>query len=321
VAFLVIIHLTQPPEEPIDNADEKVMALGYFDGVHLGHQQVIKTAVNIARSKGQKSAVMTFHPHPSVVLKKMTKRSDYLTPSEEKIKLMEELGVDLLYVVHFDLAFSQLSSQTFIDQYIIRLNVRHVVAGFDFTYGRMAKGTMETIEQESRGVFAVTVVSKLTINDQKVSTTQIRTLIFSGELKEAQVYLGRPYRMTGTVVHGDQRGGAELGFPTANVRVDDAYVIPDQGIYAVRMNVENTWINGMGYIGDRPTFYKGAASIVIEVHLFCFNQSIYGEIVQVEWYKKLREDIDFKSVDSLIEQMHKDEQNALAFFKEFQNER
>jgi len=318
VAFLVIIHLTQPPEEPMDNADEKVMALGYFDGVHLGHQEVIRTAVTIAHSKGQKSAVMTFHPHPSVVLKKMTNRSDYLTPSEEKVKLMEELGVDLLYVVRFDLAFSQLSPQAFIDRYIIRLNVRHAVAGFDFTYGRMAKGTMETIQQESRDMFAVTVVPKLMINDQKVSTTQIRTLIFSGKVEEAQAYLGRPYHMTGVVVHGDNRGEAELGFPTANVKVDDTYVIPDQGIYAVRMNVGNIWLNGMGYIGDRPTFYKEATAIVIEIHLFGFNKSIYNETVQVEWYKKLREDISFTSVDSLIEQMHRDKQDTLAFFEDIQ---
>ena len=180
------IHLTQPSEEPIDGAGEKVMALGYFDGVHLGHQEVIKTAVNIAHSKGQKAAVMTFHPHPSVVLKKMDKRSDYLTPPEEKAKLIKALGVDLLYFVRFDSAFSQLSPQAFIDQYIIRLNVKHVVAGFDFTYGRMAKGTMETIKQESRNMFAVTTVPKLVINDHKVSTTHIRELILAGKMEEAQ---------------------------------------------------------------------------------------------------------------------------------------
>ncbi|GGH82065.1 riboflavin kinase/FMN adenylyltransferase [Pullulanibacillus pueri] len=310
------IHLTQPPEGPIDNAGEKVLALGYFDGIHLGHQKVIKTAIDIAREKGQKAAVMTFHPHPSVVLKKMSKREDYLTPPAEKAALLKEMGVDILYFVRFDQAFSRLSPQDFIDQYVIRLNVKHVVAGFDFSYGRMAKGTMETLSDHSRNMFGVTTIPKFTIRDKKVSTTHIRELILDGKVHEAIAFLGRPYQMSGMVVHGDKRGGATLGFPTANVKTHEPYVCPSQGIYAVRMEVEHKWYEGMGYIGERPTFYEGAKPVVIEINLFDFDQTIYGETVKVEWHAKMRDDIAFTNVDDLITQMSKDKQDIIQFFHE-----
>lgn len=308
-----IIRLTHPPDIPLDNAGEKVMALGYFDGVHVGHQEVINTAVNLAKQKGMKSAVMTFHPHPSVVLKQLAKRDDYLTPPEQKAADIKKLGVDFLYFVRFDKEFSSLLPQAFIDEYIIRLNVKHAVAGFDFTYGKMAKGNMETITQHSRNMFETTTIQKVTLDGEKVSTTKIRELVQEGAIEKANNLLGRPYRMDGMVIHGDKRG-RKMGFPTANIKVHSPYVLPSDGIYAVKMQTESGWHQGVGYIGKRPTFYNEHQPAVVEVHLFDFDSNIYGETVSVEWYSKVRDDISFDSAEELIGQMEKDKQEAEAFF-------
>lgn len=307
-----VIHLTQPPEK--NHKDQLVLALGYFDGVHIGHQKVIKTAVEVAREKGLKAAVMTFHPHPSVVLKQMSKRDDYLTPPEEKAALIKELGVDILYFVKFDQELSGLSPQAFVDEYIIGLNVKHVVAGFDFTYGRMAKGNMETIQEHSRNMFNITIVPKVTLDGEKVSTTKIRDLIKSGNIGEIKNFLGRHYRMRGMVVHGDKRGGSVLGFPTANVKTHDPYVYPDIGIYVVRMILEDGVHNGAGYIGTRPTFYENEKKPVVEVHLFDFDQDIYGESVTIEWIDRIRGDMKFDNIEDLIAQMKNDFDQARQYF-------
>lgn len=309
-----IIRLTHPIREWPGPAEDKVMALGYFDGVHIGHQNVIKTAVKIASEKSLKSAVMTFHPHPSVVLPRLAKRDDYLTPLTEKAAILEDLGVDLLYVVRFDQAFSRLSPQEFVDEYLIKLQVKHAVAGFDFTYGHMAKGTMETLPGHARNMFEVTVVPRIDLNGEKVSTTKIRELILQGRVREAADYLGRPYRMRGIVVHGDKRGKAVLGFPTANVRIQEPYVYPETGIYAVRMETAAGAYNGVGYIGKRPTFYEGDPPVSLEVFLLDFDGDLYGETVAVEWLEKIRDDQKFADAEALIEQMKRDVERAKALF-------
>jgi len=307
-----VIHLTQPPEK--NRPDQLVLALGYFDGVHIGHQKVIQTAVKIARDHGMKAAVMTFHPHPSVVLKHMSKRDDYLTPPEEKAILMKQLGVDIVYFVKFDHDLSRMSPQDFIDRYVIGLNVKHVVAGFDYTYGRMAQGNMETMKEHSRNMFTVTVIPKVALFNEKVSTTKIRELIQSGDVESARPLLGRPYRIKGMVVHGDKRGNT-LGFPTANIKTLDPYVFPERGIYAVRLMLDDEVYQGAGYIGTRPTYYDNEQPVV-EVFLFDFHRTIYGETVTVEWLKRLRDDKKFDRSEDLVQQMHRDIEAAKRYFQE-----
>jgi riboflavin kinase/FMN adenylyltransferase len=307
------IFLKEPPNTPQDNGKEKVIALGYFDGLHIGHQKVIQTAVDQAREKGMQAAVMTFHPHPSMVLKKLKKRDNYLTPPEEKADVLAGLGVDLVYFVTFDDAFSQLSPQDFIDQYLIKLHAKHIVAGFDFTFGKMAKGDMSNIGEYSRKMFTHTVVSKVERDGEKISTTRIRELILNGDTEHAARYIGRPYEMQGVVVHGDKRGRT-LGFPTANLQFKDPYVHPAKGIYAVKMKVDNTWYNGLANVGTRPTFYTDGKSITIEVYLLDFNQDIYDKEVAVNWFKRLRPEEKFDNVDDLIKQMKQDEVDARAYF-------
>lgn len=177
-----VITIHHPHHLQKENFEPMAMALGYFDGVHLGHQRVIQTAKRIAEEKGIKSAVMTFDPHPSVILRREVQHIEYITPLEEKMELVNKLGIEYLFVVKFSHPFADLLPQEFIDQYIIGLNVVHLVAGFDYSYGKMGKGTMETIPFHSRGKFDYTTVPKLTNGKEKVSSTLIRSFIKEGKM-------------------------------------------------------------------------------------------------------------------------------------------
>lgn len=290
------------------------MALGYFDGVHLGHQKVITEAKRQAEKKGYHSAVMTFDPHPSVVLGKTNKHVQYITPLSNKIKLIEELGIDYLFIVHFTPAFANLLPQEFIDQYVIDLNVKHVVAGFDYSYGRMGKGTMEILPFHSREKFTFTVVDKLTSSgNEKVSSTRIRQYLKDGRTAELPELLGRFYKTAGTVIHGDKRGRT-IGFPTANVETNEEYILPPLGVYAVKIKINENWHEGVCNVGYKPTFNKEALRISVEVNIFNFDKDIYGEHVIVEWHKYLRKEQKFSGINDLVAQIEKDKQNAIQYF-------
>jgi riboflavin kinase/FMN adenylyltransferase len=289
--------------------------MGYFDGVHLGHQEVIKGAVKAAKANGLKSAVMTFDPHPSVVLGKSIKHVEYITPLEDKIAIIEQLGVDYLFIVHFTHEFAGLLPQEFIDDYVIALNVKQAVAGFDFTYGKMGKGTMETIQFHSRGQFDYTVVPKLSLSGEKISSTGIRARLRSGEMDKIPGLLGRRYRTSGTVVHGDKRGRT-IGFPTANVDVPAEYILPPTGVYAVRIKVKGSWHHGVCNLGYKPTFRDvQAGRPTVEIYIFDFNDEIYGEQVMVEWHQRIRSEKKFSGIGELVEQIGKDKQEAQAYFE------
>lgn len=309
------IFLNQQPYIEQKDSNEKVIALGYFDGLHLGHRHVIEQAVKIAAEKNLESAVMTFYPHPSVVLSPSRKREDSLTPPDLKVGIIEEMGVDLLIFVHFDLELSQLSPQDFVDQYLIRFHAKHIVAGYDFTFGRKAEGNMNNIDQFSRSMFSYTVVPKVERFGEKVSTTHIRERIIDGAVDEAAELLGRPYRITGKVVHGDQRGRT-LGFPTANVASENFFVMPANGVYAVRLNVDGKSLNGICSIGTRPTFYRQPdAKTTVEVYVLNYSGDLYDKQVSVDWYKRLREEIKFSGADALIQQMDQDKADTEAYFR------
>jgi riboflavin kinase/FMN adenylyltransferase len=311
---LETIFLDQQPYIEKGDSNEKVIALGYFDGLHLGHRHVIEQAVKIAAEKNLESAVMTFFPHPSVVLSPSKKRDDSLTPTDLKTEIIEKMGVDLLIFVHFDLKLSQLSPQDFVDQYLIRFHAKHIVAGYDFTFGRKAEGNMNNIDQFSRSMFSYTVVPKVERFGEKVSTTHIRECILEGAVDEAAELLGRPYRITGKVIHGDQRGRT-LGFPTANVASKNLFVMPANGVYAVRLNVNGKSLDGICSIGTRPTFYRQpGAKTTVEVYVLNFSGNLYDRLVSVDWYKRLREEIKFSGADALIQQMDKDKAATESFF-------
>jgi len=293
---------------------KSVMALGYFDGVHLGHQKVIGTAKQIAEEKGLTLAVMTFHPHPSHVLGRDKEPKDLITPLEDKINQIEQLGTEILYVVKFNEVFASLSPKQFIDQYIIGLNVQHAVAGFDFTYGKYGKGTMETMPADLDGKAECTMVEKLTEQDKKISSSYIRTALQNGDVELANVLLGQPYFIKGIVIHGDKRGRT-IGFPTANVGLNNSYIVPPTGVYAVKAEVNGEVYNGVCNIGYKPTFYeKRPEQPSIEVNLFDFDQEVYGAAIKIEWYKRIRSERKFNGIKELTEQIEKDKQEAIRYF-------
>ncbi|MBM7655141.1 bifunctional riboflavin kinase/FAD synthetase [Neobacillus cucumis] len=309
-----VIRLSYPINLSNIELPPLAMALGYFDGVHRGHQQVILKAKAKAEENNLSSAVMTFDPHPSVVLGKNTQHDQYITPLVEKVKIIQELGIDYLFIIEFTPEFANLLPQEFIDQFVIGLNVQHVVAGFDFTYGRMGKGNMETLPFHSRDQFTYTVVPKFMEGDEKVSSTRIRYLLKEGKTSELPLLLGRFYTTTGIVVHGDKRGRT-IGFPTANVELYQEYITPPTGVYAVRLMLEQNWYNGVCNVGYKPTFNKESLQISIEVHLFEFNQDIYGKEVIIEWHQYLRKEQKFAGIEQLVAQIEKDKQNSLLYFE------
>ncbi|WP_459499855.1 bifunctional riboflavin kinase/FAD synthetase [Bacillus sp. C1] len=313
-----LIHLTHPHEQNKVELPPTVMALGFFDGIHLGHQRVIRTAKKIADERGYKSAVITFHPHPSVVLGKKEAHVEYITPLSIKEKVIADLGIDMLYVVKFDELFAGLLPQQFVDEYIIGLNVKHVVAGFDYSYGRLGKGTMETLPFHARGEFTQTVIEKVEFQEEKVSSTALRKLIRNGEMEQIPSILGRAYTVEGTVVHGDKRG-RQIGFPTANVALSDEYLLPPVGVYAVRLKVYDEWHDGVCNIGYKPTFKEEERKLSIEVHLFHFNEDIYDQVVAVEWHMRIREEKKFNGIDELVAQIEKDKKTAQEYFSTAKN--
>ncbi|MDG5788996.1 riboflavin biosynthesis protein RibF [Evansella sp. AB-P1] len=290
------------------------IALGFFDGVHRGHQEVILNAKEEGDKRGLKSAVMTFFPHPKEVLRKK-KGVKYLTTIRKKEQLIQQLGIDYMFIVEFDQAFSELTPQQFVDQYLIDINVKHVVAGFDYTYGRLGKGTMETFPFHARDKLSFTTIDKIEEDGQKISSTAIRSYLEQGKIQQANHFLGWSYEIEGLVVHGEQRG-REIGFPTANVQTEKQTFIPNSGVYIVRILVDNVWYDGVCNIGYKPTFHEiENREQVIEVHILNFNNNIYGKTVVIQWLKKIRNEIKFISLEELKGQIANDVMHALEYFQ------
>ncbi|HHY74669.1 MAG TPA: bifunctional riboflavin kinase/FAD synthetase [Bacillus bacterium] len=316
-----IFQIRHPHTIKKEELPQIVVALGYFDGVHLGHQKVITTAIKKAEQLGCKSAVMTFYPHPSVVLRNSSAHEQCITSIEDKKEEITKLGIDYLFIVEFTPSFAELLPQQFVDQYIIELNVKHVVAGFDYTYGRLGKGTMETLPFHSREQFTQTVVDKVVENNEKVSSTLIRELILNGRVDILPNYLGRYYKTKGVVIHGEKRGRT-IGFPTANIEHLANYILPYTGVYAVYIQLSGIWYNGVLNIGYKPTFHDpDTVKQSIEVHIIDFNESIYGKEVQIMWLKRIRSEQKFNSVKELVSQIQRDKKEANHYFEEMKGKK
>lgn len=303
------IVINHPHHYEKESLPPLILALGYFDGIHIGHQRVINTAVELAERNGAIPAVMSFHPHPSVVLGKADENWTYITPLEEKKKILESMSVKQFYLVKFDLDFASLSPEDFVNQYIIGLNVQHVVTGFDFTYGKYGKGNVETLIKDADGKFGQTVIEKIEEEGQKISSTLIRQCLKDGLVERIIPYLGRRYKLNGTVIHGDKRGRT-IGFPTANLETD-VYTLPKVGVYAVEVCVDQEKYYAMANVGYKPTFKNDQKKPSLEVHIFDFQKEIYGKTVSVTWLKRIRDEKKFNSIDELIQQLKKDKSEAL----------
>lgn len=298
---------------------EMAIALGFFDGVHRGHQKVIGMAKEKADQLGVKSGVMTFYPHPKEVLRPETADEvKYLSAIDDKAELISYTGVDYLIIVEFDPQFADLSPQQFVDQYLIGQNIVHVVAGFDYTYGRLGKGTMETLPFHSRGMLTQTVVDKVASPTEKISSTSIRKALVHGDMGTVNAYLGRKYSLSGYVEHGEKRGRT-IGFPTANLSVDEKTLTPAPGVYAVRVKLEGESgeYEGICNIGFKPTFHEERPkSPVLEIHLFNFSETIYDRKITVRFYDFIRGEVKFSGVDELVAQIESDVDQVKTFFKD-----
>ncbi|PRO65186.1 bifunctional riboflavin kinase/FAD synthetase [Alkalicoccus urumqiensis] len=299
-----IIKITHPdlPSE----TQASVCALGFFDGVHRGHKKVLQEAVREAEKRSISAAAMTFTPHPKEVLRGET--APLLTPDDEKASLIEAEGIDILYMVTFDERFADLSPQEFVDDYIIGLQIEHVAAGFDYTYGSKGKGTMDSFAFHSRGRVTHTVVEKYEESGEKISSTAVREFLSEGRTDDAAVLLGRPHSVSGKVVYGEQRGRT-IGFPTANVEVDKAVVLPAAGVYAVTFSLDGEILEGVANIGVKPTFHEEHPK-TLEVHLFSFDETIYDRFVSVHFHERIRGEVKFPSFDALKTQIAADAQEA-----------
>lgn len=282
-----------------------VLAIGVFDGLHIGHQCLIKAAVKKAKAIGGPAIVMTFSPHPVQVLKPNS-YMPFVVSLKHRLKLIERLGVKVCIVVHFTKKFSQLSARQFVKRYLADgIRPEEVYVGNDFRFGQERSGTIEDFREEGRLYgFRVNTVPTVKSGNKKIGSSYIRRLIIDGKLSLAKRFLGRNVSVMGTVVRGDGRG-RRLGFPTANIHPQNA-VIPPVGVYAVYGRIGNKCYKGMANIGCRPSFKKKEDSIILEVHLFHLKRSLYGQEIIIEFVKKIRKERAFPSQEQLIAQIKKD---------------
>lgn len=286
-----------------------MVAIGDFDGVHLGHQEVIGRALSTAKKLGLPTAIMTFHPHPRAVMGQ-DKYTELLTPMNKKMMIFESLGINHAYIVTFDASLMRLSPEQFVDQVLDRLGVNSVICGFDFTFGFQGKGTPDSLCNLSHGKFSVEVVRPFHMDGEKVSSTLIRESLQQGDIDTVTRLLGRPYSISGIVVDGEKRGRT-IGFPTANLQLDEPYVKPTNGVYAIKATVKGETYKGVMNIGVKPTFSSGEPKPSFEAHLFDFSEQIYGEHVNVELIAFLRPERKFSSIDDLVAQIKLDVETAL----------
>lgn len=312
-----IIYLHYPYDKTIIPDDKVVLALGFFDGVHRGHQSVIRTAKDIANQNQIKLAAMTFNHHPSVVFDQRTNSPEnslsYITSVSRKAKLMEDLGVNILYVADFTSSFAKQSANQFIDNYIVGLNAETVVAGFDYTFGPIDKANMDILPTLAQGRFDVVKVEKLKVDGEKASSSRIRSLITIGNIDEANTLLGYPFETHGIVVHGEARGRT-LGYPTANIISSENQVVLGIGIYVVEIKIGAEWHQGMASVGKNVTFGKNR-KVTTEINILDFKREIYGEEVDIKWYNRIRGEEMFTSAEELVDQLQRDEVATRSFFK------
>lgn len=291
---------------PIDGPSS--VTIGFFDGVHLGHQAVIRRAVEIGGEQALHPAVVTFDRHPLQTLSP-GKVPPLLTTLRKKAELIEELGVDRLFVLEFTEEVSRWTPETFVDRILVRgLNARHVVVGTNFTFGHRAAGNVGVLaELGAGGGFAVEGVGLFTLDGRRVSSTSVREALAEGDLAWPERALGRRYSVEGTVVPGAGRG-KDLGFPTANLRTPAGIQLPGRGVYAGRAGTGGRWWKAAINVGINPTF--GEEPLHVEAHLLDFDGALSDSVLAVEFWVRLRDEVRFDSSSALARQMGDDVQRT-----------
>lgn len=291
--------------------DYAVVTSGTFDGVHVGHQKILSRLNEIARSNSGETVVITFWPHPRLVLHPEDTSLKLLNTFEEKAELLKRQGIQHLVRIPFTKEFSQLSSEEFISRILVQtIGTKKLVIGYDHHFGKNREGSFEQLKLNApKYGFEVEEIPRQDVDHIGVSSTKIRKALEEGDIGTATHLLGAPYSLTGRVVMGDKLGRI-LGFPTANLEIDTQYkLIPIDGIYAVTVLHEHQQYKGMMYIGNRPTVNGTKRNL--EVNIFDFQREIYGESLTVFFHKLLRDDSKFNDLEELKKQLYVDKKEAL----------
>jgi riboflavin kinase/FMN adenylyltransferase len=280
------------------------VTIGNFDGVHLGHQQLFAEVVDRARRSSGSSVVVTFDPHPLRVLRPQGIK--LISTIEQKIEWIDRAGIDHLVIIPFDRAFAATTAEQFVQDILLdTIGMKELVVGYDYAFGKGRSGDTNFLREQGRlKRFPVTVVDAIHRNDMLVSSTQIRNLVAEGRMMDSRKLLGRPYQIRGTVQVGKMRGGSEIGYPTANLKVNEEDLVPRIGVYAVQVICEGKCYGGVLNIGYNPTF--GEDKLVAETHIFDFNKDIYGRPIRINLLKFLRDERKFGGIDDLAKQIAED---------------
>jgi riboflavin kinase/FMN adenylyltransferase len=302
--------------EKYENSINSVITIGTFDGVHVGHQKIIKRLVKTAKKENLKAVVLTFFPHPRMVLQKDA-NIKLINTIEEKAELFNKFGIDNLVVKKFTKAFSRLSAEDFAKQVLVdKLNAKKVIIGYDHHFGRNRRANIDDLRRfgETYG-FEVEEISMQDINDVAISSTKIRNALAEGDIIKANTFLGYDFMISGTIVRGKGLG-KQMDFPTANLKIEESYkLIPKYGVYIVNANIDGEVVFGMMNIGTNPTVNGNYESI--ETHFFNFDQDIYNQKIQINVLQRIRDEQRFESVDALKAQIHRDKETALNYIASY----
>ena len=287
------------------NAESVALAIGNFDGIHLGHKSVIERLTHLSVSNNYQPSILSFDPHPRIYFSKENKNFQ-ITTNDEKINLLNKLGIVNYFCLQFDTDIASLSPLEFIKKILIdKLRIKYLIVGYDFKFGKDRKGDVNLLEEQSNFYgFKIDVIKQKysKLNSEIYSSSSIRKFINDGNIENANLFLGRNWSMTGVVIEGDKRA-REINFPTANIN-PPSIIHPKKGVYAVKTNSNNISFNGIANFGERPTV--DGKKLLLEVHLFNFDKNIYGKELTVEFLAFIREEKKFGNFDLLTKQIQKD---------------
>ncbi|UOB16194.1 bifunctional riboflavin kinase/FAD synthetase [Abyssalbus ytuae] len=302
--------------DELDSSGLSVITIGTFDGVHLGHKKIIEKLVSTAKANGFNSTILTFFPHPRMVLQQDDSLK-LINTIDEKTEILEKLGLDQLIIQPFTKEFSRLSAMEYVRNILVnKLNAKKIIIGYDHRFGRNRTATIKELKEYAASFnFEVEEISAEEINEVSVSSTKIRKALEEGDIEKANLYLGYEFMLTGNITKGKGLG-RQIEFPTANLNIQENYkLIPKHGVYIVKSNINKKTVYGMMNIGINPTV--GGTTKSIEIHFFDFDQDLYGKTIQVNMMKRLRDEKRFESVEALKQQLYKDKANALNFIEKY----
>lgn len=289
--------------------DEIVATIGEFDGIHIAHQKLFEKTLELAKAKNKKSAVITFDPHPDVVL---GKNSYVLLSDIDKVNIISKYEFDYLFIIEFDKDILSMSHHDFVKKYLLALNVTELVVGFDFKYGFKGIGNCDTLSSDSNGKINVTVIDEQLVEQNKIGSSYIKKLLTNGSIKDANKLLGRFFKLSGYIIHG-KNIGEKINVPTANLKIDYNSAILKQGVYAGFCYVKGNRYNAICNIGHNPSFnYR--TNLSYEIHILDdeFNEKIYDEFVELELVEYLREEVVFPNITAFQNQIAVDKKTAIS---------